>query len=338
MRWMPVVMVAGLLCAAPAAANEPVAGSKAVRAAIARALPLLEKGSAGSAEQRTCFTCHNQALPVMAISEARRHGFTIDPENLRKQVLHTVEHLRRGEDNYRQGKGQGGQVLTAGYALWTLEAGESPRDDTTSAVTHYLLETQQQPGYWSHRGQRPPSSGSDFTATYVALRGLAIYGTDEQSDRIEARQQTVLKWLVGSEPRDTEDRVFRLKSMRYLDVPADQVERAIAELLDQQRSDGGWSQMADMASDAYATGSVLDALLEDHHLPAEHPAVQRGIQYLLDMQLPDGSWHVVTRAKPFQTYFESGFPHGKDQFISMAASSWAALALLRTLPAESKTE
>ena len=35
----------------------------------------------------------------------------------------------------------------------------------------------------------------------------------------------------------------------------------------------------------------------------------------------DGSWHVATRAKPFQTYFESAFPHGKDQFISITASS-----------------
>ena len=32
------------------------------------------------------------------------------------------------------------------------------------------------------------------------------------------------------------------------------------------------------------------------------------------------------------TYFESGFPHGKDQFISIAASSWATTALALSLP------
>ena len=49
-------------------------------------------------------------------------------------------------------------------------------------------------------------------------------------------------------------------------------------------------------------------------------------------QLPDGSWHVVSRSKPFQPYFESGYPHGKDQFISIAAAGWATTALLLALP------
>jgi hypothetical protein len=48
---------------------------------------------------------------------------------------------------------------------------------------------------------------------------------------------------------------------------------------------------------------------------------------LLKTQQADGTWHVVTRSKPIQTYFETGFPHGKDQFISSAATGWAATAL-----------
>ena len=51
------------------------------------------------------------------------------------------------------------------------------------------------------------------------------------------------------------------------------------------------------------------------------------MRYLLKTQQPDGTWHVVTRSKPIQKYFETGFPHGKDQFISSAASAWAATAL-----------
>jgi hypothetical protein len=63
-------------------------------------------------------------------------------------------------------------------------------------------------------------------------------------------------------------------------------------------------------------------------LSKEDSNFQRGIQFLLRTQLPDGSWHVVSRSKPFQPYFESGFPHGMDQFISMAATGWAACALI----------
>jgi hypothetical protein len=36
---------------------------------------------------------------------------------------------------------------------------------------------------------------------------------------------------------------------------------------------------------------------------------------------------VKSRSKPFQPYYESGFPHAKDQFISIAASGWATAAL-----------
>ena len=38
------------------------------------------------------------------------------------------------------------------------------------------------------------------------------------------------------------------------------------------------------------------------------------------------SW-VRSRAFPTQPYKESGFPHGKDQWISAAGTSWAAMAL-----------
>ena len=51
------------------------------------------------------------------------------------------------------------------------------------------------------------------------------------------------------------------------------------------------------------------------------------MRFLLASQRADGSWHVRSRSRPFQIYFESGFPHGKDQFISVAASGWAAAAL-----------
>jgi len=65
---------------------------------------------------------------------------------------------------------------------------------------------------------------------------------------------------------------------------------------------------------------------------ADHPAVIRGIRYLINTQESDGSWQVTSHAKPFQTYFETSFPYGKDQFISVTASSWATVALLLVLP------
>ena len=36
-------------------------------------------------------------------------------------------------------------------------------------------------------------------------------------------------------------------------------------------------------------------------------------------------------SRPNQTYFESGFPHKKSQFISISGASWATMALALTL-------
>ncbi|HEY9141204.1 MAG TPA: hypothetical protein VIN93_09945 [Bryobacteraceae bacterium] len=72
--------------------------------------------------------------------------------------------------------------------------------------------------------------------------------------------------------------------------------------------------------------------LQSSGLPVSDPAYQRGVQYLLNTQLEDGSWHVRTRAAGFQPYFDNGFPHGVDQWISAAGSSLATIALTLATP------
>ena len=101
------------------------------------------------------------------------------------------------------------------------------------------------------------------------------------------------------------------------------IRTAAAALVAQQRSDGGWSQLPSLQSDAYATASALAALAQAGTIGVN----AKGVAWLVAAQNPDGSWHVKTRSKPFQPYFESGFPHGKDQFLSIHASCWAVIAL-----------
>ncbi len=305
---------------------------ESVRAAIEKAIPVLQQGATVSADERTCFTCHNQALPVFVLAEVVKHDFKIDRDVLQRQLQHTWEHLNRGQSGYQSGQGQGGQVMTAGYALWALEMGAWPADETTAAVAHYLVEYQRDPQRWVGNGsKRPPSSGSGFTTTYLALRALSHYGTDEQQERIQARREAAAKWVLETQPQDTEDRVFRLRSLPYIEADPAVIQQAVDDLLAKQGEHGGWSQTDAMQPDAYATGTVLTALREAGQLPSDHPAVVAGCRYLLDSQLEDGSWHVVTRASPIQTYYESGFPHDVDQFISITATGWATLALAHTL-------
>ena len=99
------------------------------------------------------------------------------------------------------------------------------------------------------------------------------------------------------------------------------------DLLSAQRPDGGWSQNRNLASDAYATGEALSALREAGILAASDAAYQKGVKFLMDTQAADGSWYVRSRAPKFQPYFQSGFPHDHDQWISASATAWAVMAL-----------
>jgi len=307
---------------------------EALRAAIEKSLPLLMQGAIGHRENRTCFACHNQGVPLLTITAAGERGFKIDKEEIDRQTAFIARFLAGNRENYLQGKGQGGQADTAGYALWALAAAGYEGTDTTVAVTEYLLQRNKEKTFWQNNSNRPPSEAGPFTTTYVALYGLSSFGTSPQQERIATRIEQVREWLVKTPAKDNEDRVFRLLGLEAARASEIEVAAATKELLSKQRDDGGWAQLDSgeperaLLSDPYATGSALVALHEAGGLATSDAAYQRGLQYLLKTQLDDGSWYVHSRSKPFQPYYESGFPHGKDQFISCAATAWATWAMV----------
>ena len=317
-------------------AEDETKESTEVRTAIERSLKLLERTSATTAEERKCFTCHGQALPVFTFVEASSRGYPLDPANVKRQADHTYAHLRRGRKQYLEGKGQGGQVDMAGYALWTLHDDGRQGDQVTDAVIDYLLKKQSPDGKWPRASNRPPSEGSTFTSTYLALRSLEDFGNDQNEDRIESATARAAEWLKTAEPVSTEDHVFYVLALRYANVDPQILDGVVDELKKGQRKDGGWSQLESMESDAYATATVMYALNQSG-VGVTDSVWLRGQEFLLNSQLEDGSWHVVSRSKPFQKYFESAFPHGKDQFISTTATAWATIALLHSLPKKELT-
>ena len=119
---------------------------------------------------------------------------------------------------------------------------------------------------------------------------------------------------------------FKLTGLVWTDGTAEEIAEQVDALLDLQREDGGWAQEPAMAPDAYATGQTLYALRLGCVSP-DHAAYQAAAEYLLRTQREDGSWFVRSRGFPFQPYFDYGFPHGTNQFISAVATSWAVMAL-----------
>jgi hypothetical protein len=311
-----------------AIADEPMLSPDQLRPAVSRALPLLEQGAIGHREQRTCFSCHQQGVPILALATAQNRGFEINKEELERQRQFIAAFLDRNRQAFLEGKGTGGQVDTAGYALLALEQGQHKPDETTTAVTEYLLLFQQDADHWTNSSHRPPSEASEFTTNYLGLRALATYRSDAQQERAAKRRQQVRQWLRKAMPKDTEDHVFRLLAYGLLQEPREVLATAAGELRALQRDDGGWGQTPELSADAYATGTALFALHQAGGLATEDPVYQRGMRFLLKTQLDDGSWHVASRSKPFQKYFETGFPHQKDQFISAAATAWATTTLL----------
>jgi hypothetical protein len=316
----------------PLSAAETAPATKPIRDAVTKALPLIRKGGAGHMEHRSCFACHNQAIPVLALTMARSRDVLVDEGEIQKHLRFIADFLDTNRDNYLKGLGQGGQVDTAGYALWTLEMGGWKPDEITAAVTEYLLLRNKDVDHWRGTSNRPPSEASRFTVNYLAVRGLQTFGTAGQKKRIDERLGKVRGWLAKTAAKDTEDRVFRLWALQRLGADAGTVRTAARELIDTQHTDGGWAQTDTLQPDAYATGTALVVLHEAAGLATSDPIYQRGVKHLLATQREDGTWHVRSRSKPFQTYFESGFPYGQDQFISLAGSSWATTALALALP------
>ncbi len=316
-----------LTSVAPAeAAQTPV--NKPLRQAVNRSLLLLQKSLVEYPRHTACFSCHHQGVAMFTLSLARAHGYRIEKKNLEAVVKHTAADLRSEILLYRKGQGQPGGVTRAGYALLALQSGGVERDEITTDVACFLLQKDQDQGFWNTSSHRPPSEASAFTDTFLALHALKTYGEEAQKEAITARIARVRQWLEQTPPKDTEDRVFQLWGMQESGADKAIIQKAAKELKAEQREDGGWAQLPGTESDAYATGTVLTVLCLTGGMPSKDDAYQRGIQFLLQSQQSDGSWHVVSRSKPFQPYFESGFPHGKDQFISMAASGWATAALI----------
>jgi len=166
----------------------------------------------------------------------------------------------------------------------------------------------------------------DVSRTALGIRALTAYATPARAREYTARTARAAAWLAGQTPLTTEDRVMQLLGLHWADADARVRKTRVRELQASQRPDGGWAQTPHLASDAYATGQVLYTLRE-LGVPAADAGLQRGAAWLLRTQRDDGSWHVKSRAMKVQPYFESGFPHGHDQWISQAASAWAVMGL-----------
>jgi ankyrin repeat protein len=303
------------------------APSPSARAALSRALPLLQHADKTFMAKSGCVSCHNNTLTAMTVAAARARGVSVDEQIAKAQAGAIGQYLESWRGRALQGIGIPGDADTISYILLGLAAEKHPADAATDAMARFLRGQQRPDGHWRLLAHRPPIESSELQVTAMSMRALQLYAPAAQRAEYEPVIRRSAEWIASAKPRTTEERAFHLLGLHWSTGSGAAIRSAGRGLIAQQREDGGWSQLPSLGSDAYATGQALFALIDSGSIPTSHAAYRRGVQFLLKTQLADGSWFVKSRSLPIQPHFEAGFPHGRDQFISAAATNWAALAL-----------
>jgi ankyrin repeat protein len=311
-------------------------GETDLRAASAKAIKLMQHSQVVWYKKQVCTSCHHQLLPEITLRLARERGVPFDEKVARDTTMTAFAYLK-DLDSAVQGY-DFIDVFFDGLALATAQVAGVRPGLTTAAYAQFIASRQLPDGSWLTTDVRPPQAHSPFAATAVCAQAVRYYMPSRLKDEREARLGRAREWLLKSQPRTTEDKVFQLLGMHWIGIGEGARQKAARQLLAEQREDGGWAQLPVLASDAYATGEVLFALREGIGLPTSDPAYQRGLRFLVKSQERDGSWRVRSRLHPpapvSPPYVDTEFPYQHDQFISIMGTSWAVTAMLHALPAQ----
>jgi len=338
MRVVFALVTSVLLASQIDAAQEGVPLPK-VRAAAEQGLRLLVQTSPTFIQKGGCNSCHNQALPAAAQAFAKSRGLAVGDAIAQLPGDVSEATFERYAEYSIAG---GGSIAFLGYELFAKSLSQTPADARILGQIRYIKNQQQPEGHWrggagvlvggSQPGgsraasARPPLTYDDFTPTAYMIRALSAYAPPWEAADTQSRIDHARAWLLAAKAERTQERAFRLLGLKWSKADRSAIAAAADAVTTLQREDGGWSQIPTLPSDAYATGIALFALSETG-TAVRSPVYQAGLKYLLSTQAADGTWHVRTRSLEFQPYFESGYPYGRDQWISAAGSAYATLAL-----------
>ncbi len=285
--------------------------------------PVLVKGP-----QAACASCHHVPMTVWCMTEARNHGFKVNEKSLDEFRHWSLTPYLKHPDlqPFAQDKFGGAKTsLNTIYLSESLFAAKEPDEQATAALKRFaahLLSKQEADGSWKsgRTGYEPPIGDTSEVLTMQAVlvlsaaqqRGLAGDGWADSRDR-------ALAWLRKNKPGDSNQALTLQTQLAQRFGKSEDVPPLVKELVGQQHTDGGWSQLKDRPSDALATGQTLYVLALTG-ADAQAPAIQRGQAFLTRTQLKDGSWWVPSRDKG-----------RKGLAISHYGSGWATLGLIRTL-------
>jgi hypothetical protein len=339
----------GLCLSRPALADEatrvPRATTQQVQHTVERAIGYLQTESAAWLRTRKCAACHHAPMPLWALSEAGQQGYAIDKKFLADTAAATLGSLEKMIDSKLvsnpadppdprpSAKGVNMGTVFMAVAAQSLPALDKGQKQSLRLIADEIVKKQRDDGSWEFflNLRRPPINESQTTdAVWIILALQGEMGRDAtQAQRAALKKATA--WLAGAKLSDNlQDKVLNLLLAIRAGKSRPEMQVVIDELLARQRSDGGWSQTANMTSDAFATGQTLYVLALAGYT-ADQPDIRRAINFLVATQKPDGSWPMTSRSTP------DGKPGSAKLLtpITCAAAAWATLGLARLAPKRS---
>jgi len=205
--------------------------------------------------------------------------------------------------------------------------------DELKRIADHLLRHQEPDGSWAWssappKNRPPPFFESDEVATLLACLALGPQVPANPKEKSAARdgREKAAAWLRKTKPNDsTQVAALRLLVRVRAGEKALALQPEIDRFLGRQKKDGGWGQLKELPSDAYATGQAL-YVLSLAGVKNDRAEVGRGVAFLVARQKEYGSWPMTSRAHPGATPSRNPVP------ITYFGSAWATLGLMRSVP------
>ena len=313
----------------------PVATPQQARQVAERGLAFLKEDATKWRKEHQCSTCHHGTMTVWALSEAKSQGYAVAEETLADVGKWAKERLK-DIDKPRDTRLGWNMVNTPALYLEVM-AQAVPKQEAVSAderqrIAGHLLRHQEADGSWAWsiappQNRAPPHFESDEVVTllaYLALRQHVPADAQEKSAARDGRQNAAA-WLANAKPNDTtQAAALRLLVKARAGESAKTLRAEIDEFLDRQNKDGGWGQLRDLPSDAYATGQAL-YFLSLAGLRNDRAEIHKGVSFLVANQKKDGSWRMTSRAHAGAKPATNPVP------ITYFGSAWATLGLMRSV-------
>lgn len=312
-----------------------ISNAQDTRATVNRALTFIQLDAVKWRQEKTCSTCHHGTMTMWVQLEAKTRGYEIEENEFQENVRWAKQRIMERADLPRDTRPGWNMVNTPAMYL-SIMAQAVPQqsivtDDDLSRISGHLLRHQEENGAWiwssaPRKNAPPPYFESDEVATRLAVMALAARSIGDGPDASAIRSSIARaeEWLkLQSLSNTTQAQVIRLWMRHQIGTTVSELQGDVDELKRLQNMNGGWSQVPDGESDAYATGQVL-SVLSLVGLPSTDLAIQDGIAFLVRTQQQDGSWPMKKRVHPGETPTENVIP------ITYLGTSWATLGLIRT--------